>query len=64
MLFSAGWGPYAYFKMLEELQGMVQAPNAQNGSEAQVENQEACMGLSLTENQNSTLEDELESGRR
>nr|XP_027188586.1 putative lipid phosphate phosphatase 3, chloroplastic isoform X2 [Cicer arietinum] len=59
-----GWGPYAYFKMLEELQGMVQAPNAQNGSEAQVENQEACMGLSLTENQNSTLEDELESGRR
>jgi len=79
LLFSAGWGPYAYFRMLEETRGMPQAPNAQNGNraqlaqltEAQVENQEGqshhgCMGLTLTGNgnQTSTLEDELESGRR
>ncbi|MCI62774.1 lipid phosphate phosphatase-like protein, partial [Trifolium medium] len=48
---------------------MAQLPNAQNGNqEAQVANQEGqshhgCMGLSLTGNQTS-LEDELESGRR
>lgn len=74
-----GWGPYAYFRMLEETRGMTQAPNAQNGNqaqlaqltEAQVENQEGqshhgCMGLTLTGNGNptSTLEDDLESGRR
>ncbi|XP_058753788.1 putative lipid phosphate phosphatase 3, chloroplastic isoform X2 [Vicia villosa] len=62
-----GWGPYAYFKMLEESRVTSQGPNAQNG--AQSENQEGqsqhgCIGLSLAENQTSTLEDELESGRR
>ncbi|XP_058737579.1 lipid phosphate phosphatase 2-like isoform X2 [Vicia villosa] len=62
-----GWGPYAYFKMLEESRVTAQGPNAQNG--AQSENQEGqsqhgCIGLSLAENQTSTLEDELESGRR
>lgn len=75
MLFSAGWGPYAYFRMLEESRGMAQAPNAQNASraqltEAQVENQEGqshhgCMGLSLSRNQNqSPTLDEIESGMR
>ncbi|AES93626.1 lipid phosphate phosphatase-like protein [Medicago truncatula] len=72
-----GWGPYAYFRMLEETRGMTQVPNAQNGNqtqmaqltEAQVENQEGqshhgFMGLSLAGNQTSTLEDELESGRK
>ncbi|KAL5058771.1 hypothetical protein RYX36_030375 [Vicia faba] len=64
-----GWGPYAYFKMLEESRGVAGGLNAQNGSQAQSENQEGqsqhgCIGLSLAENQTSTLEDELESGRR
>ncbi|PNX69256.1 lipid phosphate phosphatase, partial [Trifolium pratense] len=46
-----GWGPYAYFRMLEETRDMAGVPNAQNGSqEAQVANQEGqshhgCMGL-------------------
>jgi hypothetical protein len=56
--------------MLEETRDMAQLPNAQNGSqEAQVANQEeqshnGCLGLTLTGNQTSSLEDELESGRR
>ncbi|KAJ1443216.1 Phosphatidic acid phosphatase type 2/haloperoxidase [Sesbania bispinosa] len=68
-----GWGPYAYFRMLEESRGMTQVPNAQNASEAQlteaqIENQEGhnhhgCMGLSLSGDQSSTL-DEIESGMR
>lgn len=73
LLLSAGWGPYAYFRMLEESRGMTQVHNAQNGSQAQltevhVEDREeqshhGCMGLTIPRNQNPTL-DEIESGRR
>ncbi|KAF1888656.1 hypothetical protein Lal_00036695 [Lupinus albus] len=67
---SEGWGPYAYFRTLEELRGTTQAPNAQTQlPEAQVENQggqsyHGCMGLGLSrENHGSTLDD-IETGRR
>ncbi|CAB4304106.1 unnamed protein product [Prunus armeniaca] len=69
-----GWGPYAYFQVLEESRSVTQAATIVNGSnvqvtEARVENQEdetsihGCMGLSLAHNSGSALE-ELESGRR
>ncbi|XP_034207901.1 putative lipid phosphate phosphatase 3, chloroplastic isoform X4 [Prunus dulcis] len=69
-----GWGPYAYFQVLEESRSVTQAATIVNGSnvqvtEAWVENQEdetsihGCMGLSLAHNSGSALE-ELESGRR
>ncbi|CAL0308282.1 unnamed protein product [Lupinus luteus] len=71
---SEGWGPYAYFRMLEQSRGMAQVPNAQTGSQTQlsevlVANQDdrqsshGCMGLGLARDHGSTL-DELESGRR
>ncbi|TKY64819.1 Lipid phosphate phosphatase 3 [Spatholobus suberectus] len=70
---SEGWGPYAYFRMLEESRGMTQVPNVQNSgqaqlTEAQVESQEGqdchgCMGLSLSRDHYATLDD-IESGRR
>ncbi|KAK7272928.1 hypothetical protein RIF29_13971 [Crotalaria pallida] len=72
---SEGWGPYAYFRMLEESRGMTQNPNTQTSgqtqlalAEAQVENQEGqshhgCMGLGLARDRGPTLDD-MESGRR
>ncbi|KAL2329525.1 hypothetical protein Fmac_017106 [Flemingia macrophylla] len=69
---SEGWGPYAYFRMLEESRSLTQVPNVQCSdqvqlSEAQVESQEGqgfhgCMGLSLARD-NATLND-IESGGR
>ncbi|KAG5051240.1 hypothetical protein JHK87_003438 [Glycine soja] len=67
-----GWGPYAYFRMLEESRGMTQVPTVQNSgqellAEAQVESQEeqglhGCMGLTLSRDHNATFDD-VESGR-
>ncbi|RZC24064.1 putative lipid phosphate phosphatase 3, chloroplastic [Glycine soja] len=69
---SEGWGPYAYFRMLEESRGMTQVPTVQNSgqellAEAQVESQEeqglhGCMGLTLSRDHNATFDD-VESGR-
>lgn len=50
--------------MLEESRVTPQCPNAQNGARSENQGQHGCIGLSLAENQTSTLEDELESGRR
>ncbi|KAM1514030.1 hypothetical protein ACFX1Q_001082 [Malus domestica] len=69
-----GWGPYAYFQVLEELRSGAQVTSTINGSnvqvtEARVENQidetsnHGCMGLTLARGSGSALED-LESGRR
>ncbi|KAJ7975773.1 lipid phosphate phosphatase 2-like [Quillaja saponaria] len=67
-----GWGPYAYFRMLEESRANTQPADAHNAytnhtTEAQMENQEershhGCMGLTLARNSSTTLE-EMESGR-
>ncbi|RZB54259.1 putative lipid phosphate phosphatase 3, chloroplastic isoform D [Glycine soja] len=69
---SEGWGPYAYFRMLEESRGMTQVPSVQNSgqaqlAEAQAESQEeqgfhGCMGLTLSRDHNAALND-FESGR-
>ncbi|BAT83010.1 hypothetical protein VIGAN_04010300 [Vigna angularis var. angularis] len=70
---SEGWGPYAYFRMLEESRQMTQGPNVPNSGHAQLtevqaeseEGQEGChgyMGLSLSRDRNATLND-IESGR-
>ncbi|XP_019453112.1 PREDICTED: protein PLASTID MOVEMENT IMPAIRED 2-like [Lupinus angustifolius] len=67
---SEGWGPYAYFRTLEELRGTTQTPNAQTQlPEAQVENQNAqsnhgCMGLGLARDNHGSTLDEIETGRR
>lgn len=71
-----GWGPYAYFRELEESRSSTQAANAVNGcnvqameAQPQVDNAHdersihGCMGLTLARNSNTTLE-EIESGRR
>ncbi|OIW07384.1 hypothetical protein TanjilG_10219 [Lupinus angustifolius] len=64
------WGPYAYFRTLEELRGTTQTPNAQTQlPEAQVENQNAqsnhgCMGLGLARDNHGSTLDEIETGRR
>lgn len=71
-----GWGPYAYFRELEESRSSTQAANAVNGcnvqameAQPQVDNAHdersihGCMGLTLARNSNTTLE-EMESGRR
>ncbi|KAM1078408.1 hypothetical protein ACFX19_026082 [Malus domestica] len=69
-----GWGPYAYFQVLEELRSGAQVTSTINRSnvqvtEARVENQvdetsnHGCMGLTLARGSGSALED-LESGRR
>ncbi len=69
-----GWGPYAYFRVLEESRASAQAANAVNGRnvqamEAQVGNEQdersihGCMGLSIAHN-SSTILEEVESGRR
>lgn len=74
-MFSAGWGPYAYFRMLEETSATTHTPNDQNlnsghtqPTEAQEENQEGhgclgCVGLSgeRDHHHNATL-DEIECG--
>ncbi|XP_027353521.1 lipid phosphate phosphatase 2-like isoform X3 [Abrus precatorius] len=70
---SEGWGPYAYFRMLEESRGMTEAPNVQNSGQAQLTEVQAeskqgqschgCMGLSLSHDHTETLDD-VESGRR
>jgi len=69
---SAGWGPYAYFRMLEESRQMTQVPNVPNSGHAQLTEVQAegeegqgchgCMGLSLSRDRNATLND-IESGR-
>ncbi|KAF5479943.1 hypothetical protein F2P56_000725 [Juglans regia] len=62
-----GWGPYAYFRVLEESHGRTQAANVQ-AMEAQVDNEQdersihGCIGISLARNSSSKLE-EIESGR-
>ncbi|XP_048439745.1 lipid phosphate phosphatase 2-like isoform X4 [Pyrus x bretschneideri] len=69
-----GWGPYAYFQVLEEMRSGAQVTSTINGSnvqvtEARVENQvdetsnHGCMGLTLARGSGSALED-LESGRK
>ena len=71
-----GWGPYAYFRELEESRSSTQAVNAVNGcnvqameAQPQLDNAHdersihGCMGLTLARNSNTTLE-EIESGRR
>ncbi|XP_058185266.1 lipid phosphate phosphatase 2-like isoform X3 [Rhododendron vialii] len=68
-----GWGPYAYFRVVEELHASTQAANnvnTQNGQprEAHLESQHherssnAFIGISIAGDTSSTLED-LESGR-
>ncbi|KAF3444306.1 hypothetical protein FNV43_RR13996 [Rhamnella rubrinervis] len=70
-----GWGPYAYFRVLEESRRNTQSPNTTNvhheqASEAQDENQQeerrsnGFMGLYLTNDDSSSTLEELESGRR
>ncbi|XP_027926078.1 lipid phosphate phosphatase 2-like isoform X2 [Vigna unguiculata] len=69
---SEGWGPYAYFRMLEESRQMTQVPNVPNSGHAQLTEVQAegeegqgchgCMGLSLSRDRNATLND-IESGR-
>ena len=69
-----GWGPYAYFRVLEESVANTNANNVVNlqdamAGEVQVVNQEeeksdnGFMGLHLARNSSSTLED-IESGKR
>ncbi|KAI4352175.1 hypothetical protein L6164_006452 [Bauhinia variegata] len=68
-----GWGPYAYFRSLEDSPDSTQANNGQDSSnvqsaEGQVENQEGqnchgCIGLSLARNR-SSASDDIESGRK
>lgn len=73
-VYPIGWGPYAYFRMLEELRTSAQAANnvhVQNEqpTEAHMESQRhernsnAFIGISLAGDSSSTPED-LESGRR
>lgn len=70
-----GWGPYAYFRVLEESRASTQAPNMTNvhngqALEVQVEEQHeerrshGCLGLSITNDDSSLMLEELESGRR
>ncbi|XP_057436501.1 lipid phosphate phosphatase 2-like isoform X2 [Lotus japonicus] len=68
-----GWGPYAYFRMLEESRGMTQqAANGESSSEAQLreaQDQEGqgfhgCMGITLARDQGGETLDEIEAGRR
>ncbi|XP_058185270.1 putative lipid phosphate phosphatase 3, chloroplastic isoform X6 [Rhododendron vialii] len=70
---TSGWGPYAYFRVVEELHASTQAANnvnTQNGQprEAHLESQHherssnAFIGISIAGDTSSTLED-LESGR-
>ncbi|XP_028804529.1 lipid phosphate phosphatase 2 isoform X3 [Neltuma alba] len=69
-----GWGPYAYFRMLEETRATTHPPNGQNQNsghaqptEVHEENQEGqsclgCVGFSVErDNHNATL-DEMECG--
>ncbi|XVF71563.1 hypothetical protein PTKIN_Ptkin12aG0048200 [Pterospermum kingtungense] len=69
-----GWGPYAYFRVLEESHANTNATDVVNlqdamAGEAQVMNQEeersddGFIGLHLARNSSSTLED-IESGKR
>jgi diacylglycerol diphosphate phosphatase/phosphatidate phosphatase len=69
-----GWGPYAYFKMLEESRASTQAAIAVNLRSAQAVQPQVddkqdersihgCMGISIAPNSGSALED-IESGRR
>lgn len=71
-----GWGPYAYFRVLEESHANTNATNIANlqqqdamAGEVQVVNQEeersdgGFMGLHLARNSSSTLE-EIDSGNR
>jgi len=72
LFFWAGWGPYAYFRMLEESRQMGQVPNVPNSghaqlTEVQAESEEGqdfhgCMGLTLSRDRNGILND-VESGR-
>lgn len=74
LIYIVGWGPYAYFRVLEESRRYTQAPNtsdAHNGQalEAQVENQQeersnGFRGLCIAYDDNSSTLEELESGRR
>ncbi|XP_015880043.1 lipid phosphate phosphatase 2 isoform X2 [Ziziphus jujuba] len=70
-----GWGPYAYFRVLEESRVGTQAPNPTSihndqALEVQVEEQHerrrsnGCLGLSITNDDSSLTLEELESGRR
>lgn len=64
-LLPAGWGPYAYFRTLEESRAQTQAANAVNVQdvEAQVENQQdernrnTFTGLSLAHDSSSRQEE-------
>lgn len=70
-VYPIGWGPYAYFRVLEELRASTQAANTVNMQprEAHTEIQQherssnAFTGISLAGEISSTPED-LESGRR
>ncbi|XP_054786784.1 lipid phosphate phosphatase 2-like isoform X2 [Prosopis cineraria] len=67
-----GWGPYAYFRMLEETSATTQTLGAQNSghaqpTEAQEENQESqsyigCVGFSVERNHHIATLDEMECG--
>jgi len=69
MFSCAGWGPYAYFRMLEESRLMTQVPNVPNSGHAQLTEVQAeseqgqgphgCMGLSLSRDRNAILDDTL-----
>ncbi|KAM1011865.1 hypothetical protein FF1_047000 [Malus domestica] len=69
-----GWGPYAYFQVLEESSSGTQVTSTVNASNVQVIDSRVgnqvdetsihgCMGLTLARDSGSALED-LESGRR
>ncbi|XP_068335729.1 lipid phosphate phosphatase 2-like isoform X2 [Pyrus communis] len=69
-----GWGPYAYFQVLEESRSGTQVTSTVNASNVQVIDSRVgnqvdetsihgCMGLTLARDSGSALED-LESGRR
>ncbi|CAN6700389.1 unnamed protein product [Malus baccata var. baccata] len=69
-----GWGPYAYFQVLEESRSGTQVTSTVNASNVQVIDSRVgnqvdetsihgCMGLTLARDSRSALED-LESGRR
>ncbi|KAF7811295.1 putative lipid phosphate phosphatase 3, chloroplastic isoform X1 [Senna tora] len=59
-----GWGPYAYFRMLEETSATTHSNNAQHSCHAQPSDAQGCIGLSVARDEHSSTMDEMESGRR
>lgn len=75
-LISAGWGPYAYFRMLEETSATTSTPNGQNQHSCHAQSTEAlegsqagqsqsclgCVGFSGERDHHNPTLDEIECG--